>query len=1655
VSLFDWQRRWFRLGDYPSYAADGYLAERSPTDPRAQGSDLEQLDAIPCLVLLGLPGMGKTHEINRAAARAVARGEVVTVLRIGHLSSEEELRRRLWEDLGSFKEANSVWNIYLDGLDESLSAEGPVSSVLRQLTEQFGNLDKLKLRISCRSAEWPSSLESDLRSVWDDHEVELYQLAPLRRSDVLIAANASFSSEASTRFMAEIEQRNAEVFASRPITLRMLINVFQSEGTLPREQVQLYRKGLLTLVEESNALRRSRPSPGWLDAHSRLVVASRIACALIMSNGAMIWTGLQYQTPPTRATALSEISGGYEPLMGASFPVRESELFQVIRTSLFERIGDNQFTFIHQTFAEFLCALYFVNHGLTVEQILGFMRNSETDDKRVTPQLREVCAWIASMEPRLFRELVLIEPDLLLRSDVASADPADRAILVEQLLQRYQSVELVHDPLLFNRGLERLGHSNLAAQLRPWIESRDKTLVARRAAISIATANNLRELSSSLADISLDRSEHFHIRVRSVAALSKIGAPDDLLRIKPLLYSDLSEDMGDELKGHLLTALWPDYLTTSDLLPLLSMPKDQSLVGAYSLFLFHLEFPPISATDALLAIRWTIGLIKSDRTRSRLERLAPRLLGRIWERVDESAIRGELARLVVESSPGDSYLFRRGEFSTFIEEYRTGGADKRRAFVREVIKQAADKPRSAGEVLFFPWRLLATEDLPWSVEDYLAGRLGTPTQELAHAIVRAAAECDVETVSFLWDAAKQSPELQTALEVQHSVELDSTIAQWQREEFERQHKVAGEKQVAAKNTSAQIERMLDEVESGNPFRWWEVNLQLFLNEEGEYDENFEFRSSLTDAPFWPILSDQQRKRIIAGAHAYLEKCSLDSQAWLGKNILHRPAAAAYRAVRLLREVSPGLYGALDDRVLPRWVPAILGFSSADDDLGQEVRREIVRDCYKVAPSVVRRTLARLILKSEQPSHIRDALSVVEKCFDDPLGNLVWGLLNRLSTTDERGDELLRFLLAHQYGPAAQLLESALTSRAPIAGTSIANPRRFAVAISAHTLNQPETTISGLMLVANQDAILGRDLWLAIAKDRISETAFYHRLSEPLLGEAIVWLMRNFEDSSIRGRLVRPASPLDSIDEMKRSMIADLVSRGTPAAVHAMERLAQEFTDNTWLRWQLADAKEKLRAGSWNCWKPSEILSIIAAITLLPDVRSARANLAEASKNDASANKQGEGTLPPTATSSPPKDLPLPEDKQQFGSCISRRILVVATEWSSGHGGISTFNRQLCTALAGVGHDVVCFVVESTPREKDEAASIGVRLIDAPRDDSLSGPLRLLLYGGHYKTEVRPDLVIGHDHVTGTAGYHIATRIYDNLPYVHIVHTLPEEIEPYKSVQPTLRGSDKFALQEVRCRESSIVVAVGPRIFREIEPRLASLHGVMVISILPGLSADLLKHAPTSMDRRRSCLLLGRMDDGPLKGAELAGKVILRLQESSDWKHNRPRLDVRGFSPDNFGEELAALGNYDQLRPYIHPRSYSNDHSAIASDICASAVLIMPSKREGFGLVALEAISAGIPILVSAESGLAEVLLSKAVAPPDEGDVDFCIADVDGDTDVICNQWVQKLTTILSDLPASFKRAHALRSRLVKVLTWQQAALQLSEGIDRYFSTRGD
>jgi glycosyltransferase involved in cell wall biosynthesis len=201
-------------------------------------------------------------------------------------------------------------------------------------------------------------------------------------------------------------------------------------------------------------------------------------------------------------------------------------------------------------------------------------------------------------------------------------------------------------------------------------------------------------------------------------------------------------------------------------------------------------------------------------------------------------------------------------------------------------------------------------------------------------------------------------------------------------------------------------------------------------------------------------------------------------------------------------------------------------------------------------------------------------------------------------------------------------------------------------------------------------------------------------------------------------------------------------------------------------------------------------------------------------------------------------------------------------------------------------------------------------------------------------------------------------------------------------------------------------------------------------------------------RRSDCLLLARLEDPVLKGAPLACQIITELNSKWSWRPSskRPKLILRGFAADTFETERNSIDGIEAAGEFVKYRPYTNEEDDIAGDICAASAVIMPSKQEGFGLAALEAIAAGIPTVISSESGLAELLLSKKISGID-GIANKYVADVIGEPSKIVNDWTDRVASIFNDPRSAFDDAAKLRNALAPVLTWERAARALTEEME--------
>jgi glycosyltransferase involved in cell wall biosynthesis len=391
---------------------------------------------------------------------------------------------------------------------------------------------------------------------------------------------------------------------------------------------------------------------------------------------------------------------------------------------------------------------------------------------------------------------------------------------------------------------------------------------------------------------------------------------------------------------------------------------------------------------------------------------------------------------------------------------------------------------------------------------------------------------------------------------------------------------------------------------------------------------------------------------------------------------------------------------------------------------------------------------------------------------------------------------------------------------------------------------------------------------------------------------------------------------------------------------------------------------------------------------------------------------------------PPVDIPGP----------ATSYLLVCDEWSPTRGGVSMFNRALATALARNGHRTACLVESATANEHDDARTRGVTLLTA--EMTPAGPA--LLVPATAALDFSADVIIGHDRFSGREAWAYARR-YGWAALVLIIHTAPNEIERYRNSGEATRRMEQR--EEIICRiaaDADITAAVGPRLSRYAADLLEDGSGrSRILQLDPGVEAwnGWTRQPP----RTPHVLVLGRTGDIELKGLDIAARAVAQLPAVAGVQ---PRLLVRG-APDADCDALHAelVARSGVARERIDVRSFTVDPIRLQRELARSAVCVMPSRVEGFGLAAFDAIAAGTPVLISSKSGAAELLrtrLGRSAEP--------MIVEMVDNRDVDVPRWGAAIATALSDVPGSFRYAQEMRTRLAAEFPWHATAEVLDRAV---------
>jgi glycosyltransferase involved in cell wall biosynthesis len=387
-----------------------------------------------------------------------------------------------------------------------------------------------------------------------------------------------------------------------------------------------------------------------------------------------------------------------------------------------------------------------------------------------------------------------------------------------------------------------------------------------------------------------------------------------------------------------------------------------------------------------------------------------------------------------------------------------------------------------------------------------------------------------------------------------------------------------------------------------------------------------------------------------------------------------------------------------------------------------------------------------------------------------------------------------------------------------------------------------------------------------------------------------------------------------------------------------------------------------------------------------------------------------------------------------------RILSLADEWFPTKGGISTINRALCTTLAAMGHEVFCLVPAPTGDELADALTAGVRLMSARPLPGVREHDMLLLRPSLPEGR-QPDLILGHGRITGPAALVQAEDNFPGTARLHFVHMCAEDTEVHKSEHADdlgARTEERSWTELDLARSATRVVAVGPRLHQRLLRDLSQLPDAPgLLRFDPGCDSQLRESRVPPPGAPR-ILLLGRLEDAELKGLDIAARAIGYVAGLRGTDEPELEFRVRGAVAGQAKRLRKAILEWSGV-PSLHVEvaNFSVNAERLCHEMRLASLVLMPSRAEGFGLVGLEAIAAGVPVLVSHRSGLGQLLRERL---PYE-DAARVVIQVDDDLASDTQRWGAAIAAILRDRKGAFANADEVR-RIMAAHTWEAAVGKL-------------
>ena len=314
-----------------------------------------------------------------------------------------------------------------------------------------------------------------------------------------------------------------------------------------------------------------------------------------------------------------------------------------------------------------------------------------------------------------------------------------------------------------------------------------------------------------------------------------------------------------------------------------------------------------------------------------------------------------------------------------------------------------------------------------------------------------------------------------------------------------------------------------------------------------------------------------------------------------------------------------------------------------------------------------------------------------------------------------------------------------------------------------------------------------------------------------------------------------------------------------------------------------------------------------------------------------------------------------------------KITFLTEEWTqSTKGSCSTFMRQMAIELSRLENvEIGILIPSASPEDKEDARKYNIKVFEPEKIPGYE-PVNCLQFPPQgFST----DFIIGHGIEPGCHGQVLEYNL--GCKWVHVVLRNAEETAMFQKTPDAFsKGQKQYETEVELCKKADMVITVGSKLNETFSSALHQCKKDHIFNLIPGIFDESFFEQQQHRNSKTFEILVfgrGNTEDFDHKGLHVAAEVVAQLNKYEP----SYILKVVG-APEGEQEKLAeSLEGLGISRSHLIVRSFNKERTKLAQVFSKVDLVLMPSGTGAFGLTALEALSAGVPILITHNSGLSQ------------------------------------------------------------------------------------